>query len=382
MAMRLKGVLVRVSAFLLAVNAVGATTLYVAATGRDSALGTMTAPFATLERARDEIRARRGKGTLSAPITVFVRGGVYHLAATLILDQRDSGDPGVPIVYRSYRREVPIVTVAAAIGGFVPFEGRILKANAAAQGFRGSRLRELFFDGKRQPLARYPNFDEKDPYGGGWAYADGRPGQDIDTIAKHSVHYAERDTSKWAKPEEGEVFVFPRYNGWNNIVPIRSVDPLTRTIVLAADCSYPIDAGNRYYVQNLLEELDAPGEWYQDRHTGEIYFWPPVDSHSVTVFAPRSRTILALGQGTSYVTFRGFTFQYFEGTGIALRGTSHCVVAANTIRNGGDYSGSAVQVDGGDHNGVVGNDIYDIGSNGIVIDGGGPRHPVTSGQLR
>ena len=36
----------------------------------------------------------------------------------------------------------------------------------------------------------------------------------------------------------------------------------------------------RYYFLNVLEELDRPGEWYLDRQTGMIYFWPPRPARS------------------------------------------------------------------------------------------------------
>jgi hypothetical protein len=357
----------------LAVFGLPKTSLYVAANGNDSAAGTIIAPFATLARARDEIRVRKSKRQLAGPVTVFVRGGLYELSETLKLDGRDSGTAGGPIVYRTYPHENAVMTAARAISGFVPYKGKIQKADTAAHGLRGVYFRQLFFEGKRMPLARRPNFDETNPYAGGWAYADGKPvpmWQNIEGEDKHSFQYAAQDAREWARPEEVEVFVFPRYNWWNNIVRVKSVDPDKRRVTLAADCSYPIRPGDRYYVQNLLEELDAPGEWYLDKQSETLYFWPPEHAESATVYAPRLRTIIELGNGTSYVTFQGLTFEYFEGTAIALNATSHCTIAANTIRDGGDYRGSAVEVDGGDHNGVVGNDIFEIGSNGIVISGG------------
>ena len=30
----------------------------------------------------------------------------------------------------------------------------------------------------------------------------------------------------------------------------------------------------RYYVENVREALDAPGEWYLDRKTGVLLYWP------------------------------------------------------------------------------------------------------------
>ena len=62
---------------------------------------------------------------------------------------------------------------------------------------------------------------------------------------------------------------------------------------------------------------------------------------------PATAHPLQLDKGTSYVAFRGFTFEDFEGNGIVLTETDHCLIAGNIIRNGGDYNGSAVVVNRG-----------------------------------
>ena len=218
-------------ALALALPVLADTTLYVASNGSDSGSGTLQAPFATLVRARDEIRRLKPAG----PVTVYVRGGTYEMPATLQLTAQDSGTADAPIVYRAYRQEKPVLTAAHAITGFVPYKGKILKADA-----RGMSFRQLFYNHLRQPLARYPNYDAANPYAGGWSYADGKqvpmytdvPGED-----KHTLQYRPEDAREWAHPEDAEVMVFPRYNWWNNIVRIKSVDRENRTITLAGDCS-------------------------------------------------------------------------------------------------------------------------------------------------
>src|SRR3569832_2091060 len=62
-------------------------TIHVAVAGDDRNSGTQTLPFATLARARDEIRRHPDV----RPITVIVHGGIYRQTATLALDARDSG---------------------------------------------------------------------------------------------------------------------------------------------------------------------------------------------------------------------------------------------------------------------------------------------------
>lgn len=346
--------------------------LYVAPNGNDTAAGTLAAPFASLEKARDELRRLRAAGMVKGGVTVWVRGGLYALPRTLTFGKEDSGSAAAPVVFRAYQNEKPILIGGKAITNFTPYKGQILKADVGAQGFKDIYFRQLFFDGKRQHLARYPNFDANNPYGGGWAYADGTPVPmyaDVPGEDKRTFTMKAADTRNWAKPEEGEVFVFPRFNWWNNIVRIGSYDAATRTIKLAGDASYPIRPGDRYYVQNQLEELDAPGEWYLDKATATLYFWPPTPLDNKTVYAPTLRNLVKM-EGAANITLRGFTLECAEGDGVVVNNCNGCLIAANVIRNVGDYNGSAVSVMGGTKNGVAGNDIYEIGRDGVAISGG------------
>lgn len=165
--------------------------LYVAKDGGDASAGTITAPFATANRARDEIRKHQHEGAGM----VFVRGGVYELRETLKLDVKDSGTAASPLVYRADEREKPVLTVAGAITGFSKHEGKILKANGAAHG----HFRQLYCAGKRQQFVRYLNFDAAN------AYADGKAVpmyQDVHGDDKHSLQYKPWDSSSWTHPEE------------------------------------------------------------------------------------------------------------------------------------------------------------------------------------
>jgi hypothetical protein len=358
------------------------TVLYVATNGNDGWTGHVAnpntartdGPLATLEGARNILRGLKSASTLTNGATVLVRGGNYYRTNTFNLEARDSGiSSNAPIVYRAYPGEKPALIGGLPITNFVRWKGEILKSDVGAQGFKGVYFRQLFCDNKRQPLARYPNRNPEHPVTGGWAYADGKwvtiwttvPGED-----KHSLRFKPADARTWAHPEEGEVFVFPRYNWWNNIVRIKEINSEQRLVTLASDCSYAIRPGDRYYVQNLIEELDAPGEWYLDKRTWTLYLWPPIPHLGTTVCAPVIRTILNLGPGAAHVGFRGFTLECCAGTAIRMEAATNCWIAESIIRNVGDANGSGVAIAGGFHNGVTGCDISETGSNGVDISGG------------
>jgi hypothetical protein len=371
---------------------------YVALNGNDAWSGVLPAPnaaktdgpFATLERARDEIRARRKaqvekEKEVWEGATVWVRGGQYFLRQTFRLDTPDSGLPNARIVYRNYPQEKPILIGGLPIRGWSTHDANIWKADVAAQGFKDIYFRQLIADGQRQILARYPNFDANNPYGGGWAYADGKvvptyvaiPGED-----KRTLQLKEKDLRPWARPTDGEVFVYPRYNWWNSILPIASLDTQTRIVKTARDAVYEIRPGDRFYIRNLREELDAPGEWYLDRDTGVLYFWPPKDKPNwqQNVYAPTVPNVVR-NESASYVTLQGLTLEGCEGSGVRVNNATGFQVVGCTIRNVGGRDNSqdaGIEIINGTNNGVIGNDIYEVGSHGVSLDGG-ERTTLTTG---
>jgi len=351
---------------------VQAADLYVAPDGNDANPGTIEKPFATLTRARDAVRQLRSQDPASG-IEVLIRSGTYYLTETLTLTAADSGTAEAAVVYRAYQNEKPILRGGLPITGFTPHKGDILKADAANQGFRSVAFEHLFLDGSRQDLARYPSRDPQDPIGGGWAYVAGElTGKyaDLPDDTRRTLTCAEADARHWQRPTEGKVLVFPRYNWWNNYLPIAAVDPSRRILTLAADASYALRPGDRYYVAGLEEELDAPGEWYLDRGTGTLYFWPPAPLDGKTVYAPLVQDIVVLEPGTAHVTLRGLHLECASHAAVVLNKTEHCRVAGCTIRNVSGYRGAGVAVNGGRNNGVIGCDISDVGCHGISLGGG------------
>ena len=120
-----------------------AAEFYVSAAGRDSHPGTLQEPFATLVRARDEVRKRIAAG-LSEDVTVFIRGGVYTLSETLVFGLEDSSIAGHTITYAAYREERPLVSSGVEISGWKKLDNRAagVAGRGAGQGLGGrcSRL--------------------------------------------------------------------------------------------------------------------------------------------------------------------------------------------------------------------------------------------------
>ena len=363
---------------LLAQDVPPGATFYVALNGSDTAAGTIDAPFRTLERARDAVRKLKQAGLPTGGVEVLVREGIYERDRTFSLAKEDAGAEDAPIVWRAYPGEHVMLTGAKEVTGFVPYRGEILKSDVGAQGFEGKYFRQLYLNGTRQHLARYPNFDPANPHGGGFAYVDGEPlsmYRDLPEEELRVIHCRPGDARPYARPELAEVILFPRYNWINMSRGIAAVDPAASTITLDKDVAWgpfkgirPLD---RYYLRNVFEELDAPGEWYLDRDTWTLYYWPPEPLADVRVSAPVIDSVLFLGPGADWVTIRGFEIMGCEESAIGIRESEHVLIAGCTIHDTGGKLGysAGVSIYQGHHCGVVGCDLYNVCNNGIRLSG-------------
>ncbi len=84
----------------LAVFSVMAASYYVGPGGRDDQVGSIEAPFATLERAREAVRAAKTDG-VAGPHDVVLLPGRYPLSASFKLGAADAGTASAPVVYRA-----------------------------------------------------------------------------------------------------------------------------------------------------------------------------------------------------------------------------------------------------------------------------------------
>jgi parallel beta-helix repeat protein len=348
---------------------------YVAPNGNDQWTGALPiadlsrkdGPFATLEQARNAIRELKEEGSKDS-FTVLVRGGIYQLNETFTLGPQDSGTESRPLVFKAFDNEHPVLCGTRKISNFKPYKGQILKADLEGTGLEVYNVRQLFADGKRQVLARFPNFSPLNPIGGGFLYVGNSTGEE----SKQAFKYQDESIHEWSNPQDAEVVIYPGPNYWNNILPVRKIDGNDHLITLSSNASYAIKPGNRYYYQNILEELDSPGEWYFDRRKKVLYFWPPNEASLQSVSFPILESIVEIkgseesGSPTD-IRFEGFTLEGCNGSAVVVNGAKRTAIARCTIFNAG---GKGIEVQDGSENSIVGNDVYEVGGTGIYISGG------------
>ncbi len=222
----------------------------------------------TVKQALEQVRAARKAGD-SAPVTIRLPEGITTLTEPILLEAQDSNI--------TFTGEGATLSGAPVVKGWEKHKGSVLKSNISKLLPKGFKPKQLFFAGERQILARYPNLDAADPLYGGWALVAEFPpeGAPEGHEWKKMLYVKPQDIRQWAHPEDVEIDIFAQYGWWNFIEPVQSLDAKSGLLTLKKNCSYDLHPHNRYRFQNALEELDAPGEWFYDRHTGDLYFWPP-----------------------------------------------------------------------------------------------------------
>ena len=80
--------------------------IFVSPSGSDRNPGTIELPLATIEAARNLARKYKDH----EQVFVNIRGGEYFGDHSISLGEQDSGKPGMPVTYRAYKNEKPVIT--------------------------------------------------------------------------------------------------------------------------------------------------------------------------------------------------------------------------------------------------------------------------------
>jgi membrane-associated protease RseP (regulator of RpoE activity) len=345
--------------------------IFVAANGSDTNPGTLEKPFATLQRAQQEARTAVGREA----VTVFLREGTHYLSETLVFSAEDSGTKVAPVVYRAYQKEQAVISGGVRLKDLKwgPYKDGIMQATVLA----GFATDQLFVNGQRQPMARYPNFDPKERHFNGWAkdaFSPERAARWKDPAGGfiHALHAAEWGGMHYVITGKGPDNKITYEGGWQN--------------------NRPMGMNDRRFVENIFEELDAPGEWFLDHKTSTLYFYPPagVDLAKATIEAVRLRHLIEF-RGTEqspvrFVSFKGLTFRHasrtfmenreplvrsdwttYRGGAMFLNGTEDCTIENCFIDQVG---GNAVFVNNYNRRVTVrGCHIAKAGANGVAFVG-------------
>ena len=281
--------------------------IHVSPQGSDMSDGSAEHPVASLKSA--QIVARKARGT-----AVVIHGGTYRLERRLEFTREDEG-----VEFRAAAGEKVVVTSDRKLElKWQPFRDGIWQADLGMQIYahpnRAKEVQsqyklqvdELFVNGQRQWLARYPNFDpEIRPFGGFAA----------DVISRERA-------ARWSNPAGGYLHAL-HPGAWGGVHFVITGKDKNGDVLTEGGRQNNRGSGmhkQHRYVENIFEELDAPGEWFCDGKSNTLYFMPPegLDLANATVEFPTSSQLIRINgtqqRPVTNVTLRGLTFRHAART--------------------------------------------------------------------
>jgi hypothetical protein len=343
---------------------------YVSSSGDDGNPGTELQPFATIVKARDVARKT------GSAVTVYLRQGVYYLAEPVIFAQEDARREHSPLRIAVYPGEKVTVSGAILLEGlqWQPWRDGIMQVKVA----QDMLFDRLFVNGQLQPMARYPNFDPAASHYNGTA---------ADALAPERV-------AKWTNPAGGYVHTLHKHEwgGYHWLITGKN-----EKNELSLEGGYQnnrlMGMHDRFrFVENILEELDAPGEWYFDRSSKTLYFYPPdgMDLAKACMEAPQLKELFVFKgseqQPVENISIEGLELTHtlrtfmetrepllrsdwaiFRSGTVRMEGTEHCSVR-NCFFN--EVGGNAIFFSNYNrHNEVSGCHIAGAGASGVCFVG-------------
>ena len=245
------------------------TVIYVATDGQDRWSGALASPnadrtdgpLASIQAARDLVRRLKPR----AGARVLVRGGRYVLDEPIRFSSIDSGGSDSRRSYEAYPGErVVLVGTRKLSGRWRMVRPQVYVSDVGTQLASNASFRTLFVDGKRAVGARYPNE--------GFIRAIGGEGKSVVKLPEALAR------GSWALDPSARLNIVADLGWYNEIVRISRVSEAGDQIELEGrELQGKILAGNRFFVEGVLDELDAVGEWYLDRLGGKLYYFSEAD---------------------------------------------------------------------------------------------------------
>lgn len=374
--------------------------IFVSTVGDDSGDGSEEEPLRTLEKAIDVANEMREDS--DKLIEILLREGTYSVTNTIKIINSQKDDSLLKI--SAYQDEkvtinagvdIPLSAMSIADSDFTnaiidkPNAGSVLQYNlkdAQIEDFGEISLRghlisdekeaqaELSLNGEVQKLAGWPNGEytglikptDSNEYGK-------RTKSGIANGCSFKVNYDR--PSQWSKPEQAWLSgtIGPNYEF--DYYPVSRFDSEEKRVYLSRGALEKYYTEPYYRFENVPEELDEPGEYYIDRQSGMLYFYPPKDApkDSVLTITMSTPTLDVSGkapnsmfriENSKNIVFENLIFKGGRGSAITGKNNSNIKFINCEINSFGE---NGIRFDASTDITISDCKIHDVGQDGILF---------------
>ena len=384
-------------------------TYFVSPDGDDRDSGSELRPFKTLQHALNQALAKGGA-------QIVLRGGTYKIDTTLSLTTLHSGSKNSPLYITAYPGETVTFTAADTVNGSafakVTDETVISRLNTFTAGNAANvyvadlaslgiteypvptTSGEPIFtrEGDALHLARYPNAGAK--------ASDGRT----------PIYTAESDIIKYCRVSNTSSGLYDKYKNetdswkikanaefsahakrwqsenvwlhgalyaewWRKHMPVSfayeavgdETNVFTMSSTVRCDWGLQYKKNNDGYFYNILEELDADGEWYLDTDNGLLYVYSSSAIGKDETFSLiNSSTTLMAVNGVRNVVLNGITFAETLSYGLTVTDSEYVLVQNCTFR---DIRANAIKTSDVRNCGIIASVFKNITNDAVSLAG-------------
>lgn len=278
--------------------------IYVSPSGDDGNDGTIASPLATVKAAKEKAKE------LGGHLTVFFREGTYTFDSTLNFDSSD----GEYVTYKAYEDEKVTFTAGVPFSGFeeCTVNGvRALKKNVGDASFN-----MLYSEDTALPRTRYPESGYLYVKDAKTSYCENYDALD-ESGRTYSGAYLAMDVDKEQVPvfkNPGDAVVRILHFWKDEILSIKSYNPETGHMEFGKETSMTVRPNDKFFVENVFEALDKPGEWYLDKAEKILYYIPKEGetADNLTLWGAEIKTLVSIcgvdGICFEKIIFRGNAF--------------------------------------------------------------------------
>ncbi|MFC1223486.1 peptide-binding protein [Pedobacter sp. BG31] len=278
--------------FMLSYESFAQQILYLSPNGSDKNQGGFNSPLKTIGFAKT--RARK----INGPVEIRLRKGTYYLSQPVVFDSSDSRSATNRIVFKAMPNEHVVVSSAAVLNlNWKPYKNGIMQAKVTGDFI----FDQLFVNGKPQRMARYPNYRSSERILGGTA-PDAASAERAKRWSNpsggylHALHLSEWGGFSYLIKGKNEIGEPVLEGGWQNNRKM-GMHPTYR------------------FVENIFEELDTCNEWYYNKLSKTLYYYPPkgLNLNAARIETPQLKHIFEF-RGTKKQPISNISIQDIEIT--------------------------------------------------------------------
>ena len=364
--------------------------IYVAPGQGGKELGTAADPYHSIGTALEAAEKYAGL----EPVFILLRDGIYYLDNTLVLGPEMSGTANNPVCIKALNEGQAVLSGGKELKlDWGEYKDGIYMSQVVDK----QLIDQLFINGKREEMARYPNaIPGKNVYDCWDLSHDPEPDPENDPLSEKRI-------AGWSNPEGAYLHAMHRSLWGDMHWLVKGKDGKGELIMEGGwQNNRPSPKHARYrYIENIFEELDAPGEWFYDKKESRLYYYPlsGTDLSAAKVEIVRLSHLIELN-GTiedpvQHVFFEGIVFKHtarvfmdnkepllrsdwtvYRGGAVTFNGAEHCSISKCEFDQLG---GNSIFVNNYNrHLTITACYIHDGGANGIAFvgDPNAVRNPI------